>query len=324
MSSIRRLRRGLVALALVFACVVTFAARAEETITMGLVGFAPALQWPIYIGISQGIFAADGIKIDGVSIQSSAGVQQQVAAGSVAIGVGGLVDPLRAIEKGAPMAMLRFEGGIPPYTLLGKPTIKKIEDLKGKTIMLGGVADITRIYVERMLAPHGIKPGEFDMVYAGATSDRFNALQAGAVDATILGPPFDYRAEGLGFTNLGLTMDYVKDMPFTAYSIYRPWAEKNRPLVAKFLASYQKCVDWFYDTANREKAIDIVFGMAKGERSDAVKSYDFFQKIQFFDKRGKIVTADLEKDVDVLVKLGALEKPIPLDQLVMKGVTPVE
>ena len=37
--------------------------------------------------------------------------------------------------------------------------------------------DITRIYVERMLAPSGVKPGEFDMVFAGATSARAAALR---------------------------------------------------------------------------------------------------------------------------------------------------
>ena len=31
---------------------------------------------------------------------------------------------------------------------------------------------ITRVYTERMLATAGIKPGEFDMVFAGATSAR--------------------------------------------------------------------------------------------------------------------------------------------------------
>ena len=46
---------------------------------------------------------------------------------------------------------------------------------------LGGPKDITRIYVERMLAPHGIKPGEFDMVFAGATAARAQALLGGAV-----------------------------------------------------------------------------------------------------------------------------------------------
>jgi hypothetical protein len=60
----------------------------------------------------------------------------------------------------------------PPYALLAKPAIKTTADLKGKTIIIGGAKDITRIFVERMLVPNGVKPNEVDYVFAGATSAR--------------------------------------------------------------------------------------------------------------------------------------------------------
>src|SRR5207302_2665798 len=53
-----------------------------------------------------------------------------------------------------------------------KRDIKSIAGLKGKTIIVGGAKDITRIFVDRMLAPHGVKPGEFDYVFAGARSEE--------------------------------------------------------------------------------------------------------------------------------------------------------
>ena len=61
----------------------------------------------------------------------------------------------------------------PPYALLAKPAIKRWSDLKGKTISIGGPKDITRIYLERMAMPNGVKPGDYDTVFAGATSARF-------------------------------------------------------------------------------------------------------------------------------------------------------
>ena len=93
---------------------------------------------------------------------------QQLAAGSLDITMStGLVDPIRAIAQKAPLAIVRLEVQAPPYALLAKSSIKELKDLKGKVISLGGPKDITKIYVERMLAPHGVKPGEFDMVFAG-------------------------------------------------------------------------------------------------------------------------------------------------------------
>ena len=149
-----------------------------------------------------------------VFAQSNAAVIQQLAAGSINVSTNsGLVDPIRAIEKGAPLAIIRIEVQVPPYSLLAKPSIKSMKDLKGKLISVGGAKDITRIFVEQMLEPNGVKPGEFDMTFAGATSARFSALQAGAVDAAILTPPFNFHAQSAGFTLLGHTVEYV-DMPF--------------------------------------------------------------------------------------------------------------
>ena len=39
---------------------------------------------------------------------------------------------------------------MPPHLLFANPKIKQISDLKGKTVMVGGSADITRIYAERI------------------------------------------------------------------------------------------------------------------------------------------------------------------------------
>src|SRR4029079_15262625 len=90
----------------------------------------------------------------------------------------GLVDPIRAVDKGAPVAMLRIEMQAPPYSLIGKPNLKGLAELKGKIISVGGAKDITRIFAERMLASAGLKSGDYDLIYAGATSARYAALNA--------------------------------------------------------------------------------------------------------------------------------------------------
>jgi ABC-type nitrate/sulfonate/bicarbonate transport system substrate-binding protein len=169
------------------------AARAVDTITAGAVGSGSTTIWPIYIGIQNGFFDAVGIKIDPVFAPSSTAIAQQVAGGSTNLTVGsGIVDPIRAIEKGAPIAIWRIDMQAPPYALLAKPAIKSIKDLTGKTISIGGAKDITRIFVERMLVPNGVKPSEVDYVFAGATSARLSALQSGAVDAAILTSPQNF------------------------------------------------------------------------------------------------------------------------------------
>src|SRR5262245_20636066 len=194
----RRPRNAFAALLAVAAMAVAPGATAE-TVTVGLVGAISSTHWPIYIGLAKGYFAAEDLKLDLVFIQSSAALVQQLTGGSLDLALStGLADPIRAIDKGSPIAIVRVEIQAPPYALLAKPAIKTWADLKGKTISIGGPKDITRIYLERMAGPNGLKPSDYDTVFAGATTARFSALQSGAVDAAILLPPFNFYAESAG------------------------------------------------------------------------------------------------------------------------------
>src|SRR5262249_40254062 len=161
---------------------------------------------------------------------------------------------------------------------------KRLEDLKGKVISLGGPKDITRIYVERMLAPHGVAPGEFDMVFAGATAARASALLAGAVDAAILLPPFNFQAVSAGFfrprstsqrvgpvsPSLGHPVVYASDLPFSGTVVNVAWARDHAAIVQKILAAHTRSVAWFEDDANRADAIRILV-KASGLKPDDVE-----------------------------------------------------
>jgi len=235
----------------------TVPAGAAETIVVGSVGSASANLWPVTVGMQKGFFAAEEIKIDLVFVQANAGVIQQLTVNAVNVSVGsGLVDPIRGIDKGAPLAIARIEMQRPPYALLAKPAIKSIKDLKGKVVSVGGAKDITRIFFERMLAPSGVDPKDVDQIYAGATSARLAALQSGAADAAILTAPYNFYAEAAGFTNLGRAADTV-DMPFSGVSTNRDWAQRNKATIEKFLAVYTKSIAWLKEPANRQEAVDI-------------------------------------------------------------------
>jgi NitT/TauT family transport system substrate-binding protein len=293
-----------------------------ETITVGLVGAVSSTHWPMYIGLTKGYFAAADLQLDMVFVQSSAAMVQQLTAGSLNVALStGLADPLRAIDKGSPIAIVRIEMQAPPYAILAKPAIKRMTDLKGKVISIGGVKDITRIYLERMLAPNGVKPGEYDTVYAGATAARFSALQGGAVDAAILLPPFNFYAESSGFTNLGLTIDYAKELPFSGSVVNRTWATSHKAALDRLLAVLNKSLTWFSDSANRAEAIKIMVEASRLSEADITKTYDFIHGRDFFDSTGKVSTAKLNAMLTALKELGDIDGSIALDRFVLSGVT---
>jgi NitT/TauT family transport system substrate-binding protein len=295
-----------------------------ETITIGLVGTASATHWPIYAGLKQGYYAAEDIKLDMIFTPSSAALMQQLSAGSLDGALStGIVDPIYAIDKGAPIALVRLEMQSPPYALIAKSTIKSIKELKGKTLMVDGPKGITRIYVERMLAANGVKAGEFDLVFAGATAARFSALQAGAIDATVLLPPFNFYAESAGLSTLGLTIDYTPELPFTAAVVNRNWAATHGPTLAKLLSIHNKSMAWFLDVGHRDDAIAVMVEASKQKAEDIAKAYDFLTKNKFFDGTGRVSKAKINAMLGALRELGDISAATDVDRLLLPGVTQV-
>jgi ABC-type nitrate/sulfonate/bicarbonate transport system substrate-binding protein len=314
-----------------FASLVAFAAmapvaspvNAAETMTMVTTGKGSAQQWPIYIAIAKGYMAENGVTLDLIAASSTAAAMQQLAAGSANIASGGLTDPLRAIDKGAKISLLRVEAQVPPYTLWAKPAIKTPADLRGKLIIIGGAIDITRIYLERTLIPNGVKPGEYDMIFAGTTAARFAALSGGAVDAAILVPPFSFKAQGAGFSRVANVADYVRDLPFTGYAAHTAWAKEHKPLLLGFLTAMAKGVDWFYQDANRNEAIEILVKESRGSRADVEMTYDYYRELHIFDHKGLVEASSVNNLIKAMHDMGDFEGALDVSRFIDPDITPL-
>jgi ABC-type nitrate/sulfonate/bicarbonate transport system substrate-binding protein len=158
------------------------------------------------------------------------------------------------------------------------------------------------------------------MVYAGATSARAQALIAGAVDAAILLPPFNFQATAQGFNELGLTVDYTPELPFSGTVVNLAWAGGHQAILSRVLAAHTKAVAWFEDDRNRAEAVAMMVA-ASGLKPDEVeKAYEFYRKGKFFEPTGKVSRKRLGALVAALVGLGDIPS-VDVDRLVLPGVT---
>ncbi len=295
--------------------------RAADTVTIGTVGSPSANLWPLFIGVEKGFYTAENVKPDLVYIQSSAAVIQQLSAGSLDMSMStGIVDPIRAIDQGAAIALTRFEVQVPPYALLAKSSIKSLQDLKGKIVSVGGPKDITRLYVDRMLAAQGLKTGDYDYHYAGATTARAQALLSGAVDAAILLPPSNFQIQNQGYNDLGLAMRYAPELAFSGTVVNKAWAARSADVLKRVLAAQSKSTEYLYDSKNRTEVANILVKVSGQKLEDVDKSYDFFTKNNFFDRTGKISRAKMTALIEALVGLGDVKAPGNIERFLLPGV----
>jgi NitT/TauT family transport system substrate-binding protein len=284
-------------------------AAAAERITIATVGRGQPPQWATFIANSKGFFAENGVSVELVAAQSAAAATLQVAAGSAQMSVGGMTEVMLGIDHGAKLTLLSIETQVPPYSLFAKRTITSIKELRGKVVIVGGAKDVTLIYFERMAAANGLKPGDYDLLYAGTTPARYAALASGSVDAAILYPPGSFEAASRGYPNIGNLSDYVKDMPFTGYAVDHAWAANNKPAVIAFLKGVHKAVNWFYDTNNRAEAVAILVKESGQSHDNIEKTYDYYRSLRIFPEDGTIDAKKLTSLVQALAQMSTLTGP---------------
>jgi NitT/TauT family transport system substrate-binding protein len=299
-------------------------AKAADTIEMGLLGAANAVEWPYYVGVHQGFFEQAGIKLDIIYVPSPPGLVQQLAAGSLDMCDIGAVEPIHGAARGAPVAILRISEAVSPYDIVAKSTINSLKDIKGHTVIIGGLVDINRVYLERVLKAVGLKDSDIDITVAGSTAARFAALKSGSADVTMLAPPVNFFAENEGFKSLGLMIDYTKELPFGATDVARAYAEKHGDAVKRFMGALDKSIAWFNTDANKNASIDMLAAeMKSNDRDSIAKSYDYLRKIGFFPNDGTVSRKHLNALMEEMAAIGDTNGKVPFDKLVLAGVTKI-
>jgi len=162
---IPRSYKAVVAAAMILvAALIPGAAQSQTKIVAGMVAHGPP-QWPQYIAMEFDWFKQDNIELELLGV--GGGGAQQLAGGSLNIAHSGYPDFARASLRGAPLKIIINDIIASPYAVFAKPQIKQIADLKGKMISIGGVTDVTLIYIKAFLASAGLKASDVDFKRPG-------------------------------------------------------------------------------------------------------------------------------------------------------------
>jgi ABC-type nitrate/sulfonate/bicarbonate transport system substrate-binding protein len=294
---------------------------APEPLTFGFTALG-ANQWALYAAEAQGYLTQQGIALDENNMGSAAAGVQALASGSLEV-TNSNPDPLvRAVASGADLVFLAGSLNPPIYSLYGQKDVTSLEMLRGRTIIVGGPKDVTVYLLDRMLEPHGLRRGDYDLVYAGGTPERLRALESGAVQAAILIQPAEFAARRQGFPLLIDTYDYVKNLPFSSYAVSRGWLANaaNRERAIRFLAAVYRGSQDVCDPAQKEAMIRILADKTQLSEDDARQTYALLLERTRSIKCDLSMTPDeLQKVIDYIVEMGDLPAPGPDPARVVDG-----
>ena len=315
-------RMALLGAALLAVPVLTAPAQAAEKISIGIIGGPAAGAWPWAIAQEEGFFKQAGIEPDFIYVPSAPGLMQQLVGGSLdVVGLDGVVEGVHADAAGATVGLLRIINGTTPYEFDAKPSIKSVKDLKGQTICLGGIKDITRVYVEQIMKANGLTDSDVNFVIVPNTAERLAALKSGTVAATMLLPPFSLIADQAGFHSIASVRDFAGDIPFAGAFTTVAWAKAHPEAAKTLIHVLDQSIAWF--DQNRDGSIDIMVKVSHAPPALATQSYDLERKIEVMPNSDEVSRGGLAHLIAAMQSIGDLQgETVDPSQLIIPGITP--
>ena len=233
-----------------------------------------------YFWVAQrsGSFERYGLKVEPIYIRGGRLGIQAALSGDLLLQLQGASSVVAAWAQGA--KELQFIGAVGnrlDYILTTLPSIRKPEDLKGKRIgvsQLGASTDfIARVAVRRL----GLNPDkDVVIVGTGGQGERWTAINAGQIHATVVQPPFTLLARKAGFPVL---IDFSKENfeytiagPVTTRSFIR----SDRETVMNFMRGLADGMDFYRDEKNKDRVIKF---LGEYYRSNAVEELEETRRV---------------------------------------------
>jgi len=164
----------------------------------------------MFMAQQEGLFKKNGLDVELIHLPSSSRGIQAILAGEIAFSFMDGSNSAQANLKGANIVFVAAATNRQVFSLMAKPEIKTVSDLRGKKIGITRIGSATHTSALYALGSVGLKPSDYQILPLMESPNIFTALAAGQIDAGIVPPPSNSRAKKAGFKEL---VDLAKDGP---------------------------------------------------------------------------------------------------------------
>jgi ABC-type nitrate/sulfonate/bicarbonate transport system substrate-binding protein len=184
-----------------------------------------------------GLFKKQDIEFDFVYIPSSSTATAALLGGNVEIGLLGGVGIVNAYTSGAiDLAFIGSIKNIMTQSILAKPEITRLEQLRGKRIGVTRIGSNTHFFTVQAFRKAGMSPDrDITFIQTGGEAETVGALMSGRIDAATLLPPSDGKALALGFRYVVFGPDIGIAYAAATIATRRSLIAKRSPVVGRFM-----------------------------------------------------------------------------------------
>lgn len=196
---------------------------------------------PLWVAQDGGDFRREGLETELLYIGGGSLLIQSLLSGDVQFAYGPSVPVVNAALRGSDLVLIANTGNAMVFSIMARPDIKSPADLKGKKIGVTRLGGSTDLALDLALERWGLQRGrDVTVLQTGGMPESQAGLASGALDASVLSPPSNFRAKKSGLRELVDIgqMDIV--FPNTPLSTRRSTVRSSRETVLKFLRGFSR------------------------------------------------------------------------------------
>jgi NitT/TauT family transport system substrate-binding protein len=265
---------------------------------------------PLWIASRMGFFAKQNLDVEVVVIRASDVGIQALAGGSLEIAGSASDAPIAAIEKGLDLVIV---GGLInglTQSIMAAKKFKTYNDLRGATFGAISLTSGVTFALRQVLKVKGLEyPRDYKLLVIGGTPQTYAALVAGSIDAAALSLPVNYAAEEQGFNEIGRFVDVIANYQLAALSTKRAWAEKNRPVLVRFMRAMAQTMRWIHQ--NKEPAADYLAREMNLKPDHARRGWEFYTSTKTWHPDGDLNIDGLQNVTQIYWEQTQSKGPVP-------------
>jgi NitT/TauT family transport system substrate-binding protein len=214
--------------------------------------------------------------------------------------------------QGMPFKILAVLTDKPLHSLVARPDIKTIDDLRGKRIGSQRIGGSDQLAAEAILQAKGLSVKDVQFVTLGGDEPiRVEMLKKGLVDAISTVPPGPVRLSREGYNILGGPKDLKIGSPISSVAVTDSRLKSNRDETKKVLRAVLRGLKFMHE--RRDDTIQIMSRWLSQTAEVARDSYDSI--LPSFSPDGGTVDKTYEFAIESRKATVRADKPIPLSQV---------
>ena len=197
---------------------------------------------------------------------------------------------------------------------MGKPDIKRPEDLKGKRIGVGRIGGNSHYFTMYGMRQKGLDPlKDANLIQTGGAPETYLALSTGAVDAASLTTPQDTRAAFQGFNYVIDGRELRPAYVATGFVTLRSVIAKRPKAVSQFMHAMAESLKLMI--SDRELAFKVIskkIGLTDRKVFDAA----YTAELKVLEPRLEIRAGAIQANLDEISRTDPRAKQVKAEQLI--------